>query len=441
MIKLRELKVKVILMEINNFSNPKLINDKNKFGFQYYAGYSSKFVEDAISNLRIGKEDIILDPWNGSGTTTTVASVMGYKNIGLDINPVMTIIAKSRVLTKDETLIDDVNQVIKSFKNSKSIVNNPNDLLLNWFSGDSVKVLRLFENSIQKKVMKLKKPELLINFKKFDEIDSKTAFFYLIFFEVVKSFAKTFKVSNPTWIKKPKEENKKITITKSEVKKEFVKLFDKFYIQLNEYLEDGAQFKVASSNATMLEDSSISYIITSPPYCTRIDYAVATSIELSILGYEKESFEDLRLRMIGTTKIINNLISDTNKWGEYANAFLNNVYSHPSKASTTYYYKQFFQYFDGMYKSFTELNRVLKKNGQIIIVVQDSYYKNIYLNLSQVFTEMASNLSWTLVTHEEYVAKSIMSRINRKSTVYEKNQDIVEHILVYEKKENLNGQN
>jgi hypothetical protein len=42
--------------------------------------------------------DIVLDPWNGSGTTTLVAQKLGIKSFGLEINPVMTIHARAKNL-------------------------------------------------------------------------------------------------------------------------------------------------------------------------------------------------------------------------------------------------------------------------------------------------------------------------------------------------------
>ena len=45
----------------------------------------------------------VLDPWNGSGTTTKVGSQYNNINlIGLDINPVMGIIARAQLISDKE---------------------------------------------------------------------------------------------------------------------------------------------------------------------------------------------------------------------------------------------------------------------------------------------------------------------------------------------------
>jgi hypothetical protein len=45
---------------------------------------------------------IILDPWNGSGTTTYAASTLGLSSIGIDLKPVMIIVARARLLPPSE---------------------------------------------------------------------------------------------------------------------------------------------------------------------------------------------------------------------------------------------------------------------------------------------------------------------------------------------------
>ena len=43
------------------------------------------------------KGGTVLDPWNGTGTTTQVACEKGISSVGVDINPVANLIAKSKV--------------------------------------------------------------------------------------------------------------------------------------------------------------------------------------------------------------------------------------------------------------------------------------------------------------------------------------------------------
>src|SRR5216684_580563 len=82
--------------------NPKR-NKHNRNGrsgwYEYYAGFSPTFVDDALA-LSFAEPGIdrILDPWNGSGTTTDVATRKGFDCIGFDLNPATVIVAKARTL-------------------------------------------------------------------------------------------------------------------------------------------------------------------------------------------------------------------------------------------------------------------------------------------------------------------------------------------------------
>ncbi|MGH8417671.1 MAG: DNA methyltransferase [Pseudomonas sp.] len=71
--------------------NPKLKSKKTKSLYKYYAGFSEEFVESAISRsllqFELNTSLLVLDPWNGSGTTTHFCSKVGTSSIGLDRNP------------------------------------------------------------------------------------------------------------------------------------------------------------------------------------------------------------------------------------------------------------------------------------------------------------------------------------------------------------------
>ena len=81
------------------------------------------------------------------------------------------------------------------------------------------------------------------------------------------------------------------------------------------------------------------------------------------------------------------------KWGRTCNSFLEGVREHPSKASSGYYYKSHVAYFGSLYRSLRELARVLKDGGHLILVVQDSYYKDIHNDLPLIVAEMAEGLA------------------------------------------------
>jgi DNA modification methylase len=76
--------------------NPK--NSRNGVDrfYWYYAAYSAEFARKTLSQIASSNGAIVVDPWNGSGTTTAAASDLGFKSVGLDLNPVAMIISHAR---------------------------------------------------------------------------------------------------------------------------------------------------------------------------------------------------------------------------------------------------------------------------------------------------------------------------------------------------------
>lgn len=105
--------------EIDFFNN--LVNfSKNKKipyhgWFTYREGFSHKLINELISRSSITKDEYILDPFCGSGTTVVEAAINGYSAVGIDINPVSAFIsevkARSYTDTDIELLVQYVNGI------------------------------------------------------------------------------------------------------------------------------------------------------------------------------------------------------------------------------------------------------------------------------------------------------------------------------------------
>lgn len=89
---------------INTLPSPK--RDKSSFAgragwYPYYAGFSAEFADAVLGRFCRSKAPQILDTWNGSGTTTAVSAGRGTQSFGFDLNPVMAIVARARLLSKE----------------------------------------------------------------------------------------------------------------------------------------------------------------------------------------------------------------------------------------------------------------------------------------------------------------------------------------------------
>lgn len=139
---------------MKNIPTPKLNKKEQKDGtllYPYYAGYSYSFIDSILKNFS-GQNIKILDPWSGTGLTSIVAKKYSLESVGLDINPVLTIVAKANNISKITSLsiralkyriIESV-RITKPVKHEESI-NEPLDL---WFTESTASNIRNIEDVI-----------------------------------------------------------------------------------------------------------------------------------------------------------------------------------------------------------------------------------------------------------------------------------------------------
>ncbi len=81
--------------------------DTNAYAFHNLYPYKGKFyprvVRTLINAFRLNNNSLLFDPFNGSGTTTHEASLMGIKSVGIDVTPIGIILSE----LKNELLFVD----------------------------------------------------------------------------------------------------------------------------------------------------------------------------------------------------------------------------------------------------------------------------------------------------------------------------------------------
>lgn len=428
-----------------NISSLEILNPKLKAAkkrklvdsalYSYYAGFSEEFTTNLLSQLTQDTPLTVFDPWNGSGTTTFSAYKLGFDAIGSDLNPVMLIIAKARLINSlDLGSLQAICQKIfhNTFKNITPIFLE-NEPLCTWFTKESAELIRRFEHNINQNFINLDKYSVLTEDSSFNSLSTAGAFVYVILFKTIRRLLSSFIPSNPTWVKKPKSDFEKISIHEDIFHKTFFQILDltlesHTFSNINP-INEKLELHLNNSTNISLEDNSVDIILTSPPYCTRIDYAIATSIELSVIRID--DIRPLRDNLIGTSTIKKETVSKNSIWGETCNSFLEKIYNHSSVASSSYYYKNHLQYFDALYKSISEISRILKPNGLFIPIAQNSFYKEVNNDLSKIMTEMSENQGFNKIREEVFHSKINMSSINSKSNKYINKKQINESVLFF----------
>ena len=408
----------------------------------YYAGYSEQFTVDVLQCLS-KPNDLVLDPWNGSGTTTFAAQKLGLLSLGVEINPVMTIHARAKSLhlvkRSDEllrirdsliqkaSLTLEKRQIKKTSELDRFAASNVIDTLLSlrdaiFLMLSSASLPEFAENLLTKKE----------SIKYTSDIQ---AFFLSAIFRVFRKTGSFGKGSNPTWliIKDPVRQ-----YSREDCLALFYETIDSMLGDLSASFRPDCKtgpFMIVNGDSRdiPIKNSSVDIVITSPPYCTRIDYAVSTKPELLLLGFSDEQFDKLRRATTGAPVIVDKTIQVNQNWGNTCKDFLDSVAKHKSKAARSYYLPNYLQYFKDAFISLSEIARVLKNKGKAAIVVQSSYFKEIELPLGIIYEEMASCLGMQAEIARREVVKQHMAHINNKSSGYLKNKVYFEDVVLLTK--------
>ena len=277
--------------------------------FPYYAGYPESFALALLTSAKLGRNAVVFDPWNGSGTTTYTASLAGLTSHGFDINPVMVIVARSRLLPPSEadSIEPFATEIVKSTEGDRIVV-GPDDPLTSWFTDESAAGIRGMEHRIRHQLVGPR--TLTPTGTNLDWISAFAATFYVALFALARELVAPFRASNPTWLKTPKQDDAKINIPRqliidrllANVKSMARALADR--ATLHSHGQASAEIRLADSTIAKLPPQSVDLILTSPPYCTRIDYTSATRIELALLApLVQVTPEELSGRMIGSTRV------------------------------------------------------------------------------------------------------------------------------------------
>ncbi|WP_432405700.1 DNA methyltransferase [Wukongibacter sp. M2B1] len=400
----------------------------------YYAGYSEAVVEDLLTYFGTDSSSKVLDPWMGSGTTAIVCQKKNIPIVGREINPVMVKFSKGKTAKLLDYNLENL---------AKQIIDNSNNIVP--ILDITVPDIIVQEITSEERYLKLKAIEKSIN----DIIDSieyhmekreiLISFYYSALFQILRAIGKFKKGSNPTWIKRLKlNENEVHNIDELFLKTVLVMINDLKENYKGIDRNNIPDIKLGNSKKLDLVDNSVNFIITSPPYLTRIDYVVSTKPELLFLGLdEKVEVDVLRRDTMGAPIIRKELPAIDKCWGKTCISFLEQVRVHNSKASNSYYLKNFLQYFDDAFKSLQEIKRVLKVDGKAALVVQTSYFKEIEIELTKMYVEMGENLGLKSSILKREVVKQHMAHINVKSSQYVAKKLYYEDIILYEKGEKL----
>jgi hypothetical protein len=408
--------------KLNKANNPLALS-------KYYAGFSPIFVQDAIKALNITSKHVVLDPWAGQGTTGWVTQIIGIDSILIDLNPIMSIYScaadlKQSTNTNKRDLLTNLEHFlpITTFKTLPHCT--PPDWAPNrlWNISHSV-ISHLLKEGL---------------FTKGNELNNSLGVISTAVFLLLIRSIRIKPTTNPTHFKIHSFQSDHKG-TKYDYRKMLLRQVVSLLERKLKYAksETFGTLKVynADSKLLPLENDSIDFVITSPPYCTRIDYAKLTMIELGLLeSCGLASVDQIRMAQMGSPAVYAKMPLIENEWGKTCKSSLSFIYNHDSHGSRNYYYKIFLKYFSDAYASLSEIRRCLKPSGEGLLVVQNSYYKEIEIQLSKIYQEMFSHLGFKSKIVSRNIIKNVLAYRNGKSNKYSNSTRVYREDVIHFRK-------
>jgi len=125
-----------------------------------------------------------------------------------------------------------------------------------------------------------------------------------------------------------------------------------------------------------------------------------------VLGYDWSHVQTLRAQLIGTPTIFADKRKSPTGGSDTLQKLMRRVRRHSSYAARSYYWPFYRQYFDGMMASLTEINRVARPGAPIVLVVQDSWFKELRVDTPTIIGELAESIGWRTIGEHLFAVKT-----------------------------------
>lgn len=371
--------------------------------YNFVLGYTPTFPEYMLGRENISCDDIVLDPFNGSGTTQLVCKLKGIPSYGIDANDFMVFAASQKL----NWTIDP--QQVSQIKSDISVIFNEKYQTIDWNNLDKLKEIA---DSNRPKALDSRyisdKPLVKVSLLREAISELKLADEYHDLFMFAVS-AILVPVSNVKYgpgfgVGKIKEDADVLKVFESKVA-----LIIKDLSGVSASQKDTSAITILGDSRRLseyVEPNSIKLMITSPPYPGDHEYTKHSKLELIFNGYATDlaSFRTIKKRMIrsSTTNIyredndratiedIAEIKAVTDEIDERL------VHDGATSGFEKLYTKLIWEYFGGMAYTLSECLKVLQPGGKIALLVSDSHaFKMVHIKTAELLQKVGEKVGFT----------------------------------------------
>ena len=423
--------------QINNESKYAEILNKEKenkradmHSFHRYYGKLIPAIPSAFIKEFTKKNDLVFDPFSGSGTTAVESLRNGRNFIGFEINPLAKKIAEVKTQKLDVETLRVFNEKILELVSTKKYEISEEDLpfLVNrdhWFKDfvqtDLIKIKKAIDDFFENEINNFEQKEIY------------KQFYLMTLSAILKnvSNADTRHVF-PGISKRMRklEEEGKIHI---DVLASFTRAIKK-RAEYYEIYKDNVSAEIIlndSSNADISDlKGKVDLIVTNPPYISSVRYIETLKIEMYWMEYIKNNVEYFSLadKMLGNDHLSKKDYETIGKTKyEEINSIIENMKTIDMKSA-----KIIETFFNQIEKVIEKMGIVLKKGGKAVIKISDSKIKKTKIETGRLMTLIAENYGFKL---KDVFLDEINNNSRSLTTARNTYSDIITHdyIIIWEK--------
>lgn len=391
----------------------------NNFPFHnwYYfvLGYSPEFPNYLIRKFDIKKDQVVVDPFNGSGTTMVACKLQGLSSAGIEANDYFVDVAKTKLTWDINT--DEIHSLWEEIR----------DIALAQFEQIGLHSKRVKEGvAAYEEYARANRPAMLTQRYISDKPFVKISIINSLVKELVPASpirkllelalsSILVSISNVKYgpgfgVTRPKEDADVITALDQKINRMISDL------ETAQKLEEPfATSRVIHGDARITDKyfdiSSVDFMITSPPYPGDHEYTKHTRLELIFMGYAEnlEEFRVIKKRMLrgSTTNIYKADKEGTNVSDIESIHRITQLVEERLKEDNAQsgfeklYTKLIWEYFGGMHLALESAFKVLKPKGKYALLVSDSHaFKMVHIETAKILGQVAKRIGYSKVEIE-----------------------------------------
>ncbi len=333
------------------------------------------------------ENQIVLDPFGGSATTSVEALLNKRHSVSVDVDPFARFLAKVKTTKLDNEELEIYSNLlikkITEFSRSENLIDYIPDFPYrdNWFKKEIILELAFIKKSIF---------ELNIS----DELRN---FFLATFSSIIRNVSNADDNCTRTVIRKKLKKQIYPTLALTKFVENLL-LYKSRIEEFNRYVPENIFVEIPEdSDARDLKypDNYFDFAVTSPPYVNAVDYPRTHQLEIYWLGLETGSLTPLKKKHIGTESVTVKFYSDLHLTGiSEADKILTAIYEKDKRRSYIAY-----KFLSDMEQNIREVNRTLKKGGRYAIVIGNNKIRGYNFESWKYLIEIAERNNFELETY------------------------------------------